>query len=86
MGVTIVRALDSIKPNGIGGMANYPVEFWILRYHIVDSILGKRLTFLAEALLIRVLYKELLPLTGSSDSTQTILRVTAATIAMTTKT
>jgi hypothetical protein len=48
MGVTIVRALNSIKPNGIGGVANNPVEIWILRSHLADSIFGKRLTFLAE--------------------------------------
>ena len=50
MGVTIVRALNSIKPDGIGGVpvANNPVGFWIMRYHHTDSILGKRLTFLAE--------------------------------------
>ena len=46
MGVTVVLALNSIKPNGIGGVANNPVEFWILRHHLADSILGERLTFL----------------------------------------
>ena len=48
MGVTPVRALDSIKPDGIGGVANNPVEFWILRNDTVDRIYSKRLTFLAE--------------------------------------
>ena len=48
MGVTPVRALNSIKPDGIGGVANNPVEFWIQRYHLVDSILGKRITSLAD--------------------------------------
>ena len=48
MGVTPVRALNSIKIDRIGGVANYPVVFWILRNGLGDSILGKRLTFLAE--------------------------------------
>ena len=48
MGVTPVRALNSIKRGGIWRVANNPVPFWILRNDHADSILGKRLTFLAE--------------------------------------
>ena len=48
MGVTPVRALNSIKIGGIGGVANNPVVFRILRFDLVDSILSKRRTFLAE--------------------------------------
>ena len=48
MGVTPVRALNSIKRDGIGGVANNPVEFWILRRGLADSVLGKRFTFLAD--------------------------------------
>jgi hypothetical protein len=48
MGVTPVRSLNSIKRNGIGGVADNPVVIWILRIDIADSILGKSLTFLAE--------------------------------------
>ena len=48
MGVTIVRAFNSIKRGGIGGVANNPVKVWILRYHLGDSILGKLFAFLAE--------------------------------------
>ena len=60
MGVTPVRALNSIKRGGIRGVANNPVEFWILRKDRADSILGKRLTFLAEDFLIKkVHYKGL---------------------------
>ena len=46
MGVTIVRALNSIKIGVIGGVANNPVVVWILRPHLAYSILSKRLTFL----------------------------------------
>ena len=48
MCVTPVLALNSIKPDGMGRVANNPVPFWILRNHFADSILGKRLTFLTE--------------------------------------
>ena len=49
MGVTPVRALNSIKRGGIeGGVANNPIEFWILRIDVADSILGKCGTSLAE--------------------------------------
>ena len=48
MGVAPVRALNSIKSDGIGGVANNPVEFWILRRDLADSILSERLTFLVE--------------------------------------
>ena len=48
MGATPVHALNSIKPDFIGGGANNPVVGWILRYRVADSILGKRRTFLAE--------------------------------------
>ena len=48
MGVTPVLALNSIKPDGIGGVANNPVEFGIPRNHLADSTLGKRFAFLAE--------------------------------------
>jgi hypothetical protein len=68
-------------------VANNPVETWVLRNCLADSILGKHLMFLTEGdLLIRVLYnlKEL-HLTGLSDSTQIILRVMTATIATTIK-
>ena len=48
MGVTPICALNSIKPDGIGGVANNPVEFWILRNGLVDGILGELLTSLAK--------------------------------------
>ena len=48
MGVTPVRTLNAIKSDGIGGVANNPVKFWILCRDLADSILSKRLTFLAE--------------------------------------
>ena len=48
MGLTPVRTLNPIKRDGIGGVANDPVIFWILRKGVTDSILGKRLTFLVE--------------------------------------
>jgi hypothetical protein len=48
MGVTIVLAFNSIKPDGIGGVANNPVEIWKLRFHLADNLLSKGLTFLAE--------------------------------------
>ena len=48
MGVAIVRVLNPIKRGGIGGMTNNPVKVWPLRHHLVDSVLGKRFTFLAE--------------------------------------
>ena len=48
MGVIPVRALNSIKRGGIRGVANHPVEFWILRKGLRDSTFSKRLTFLAE--------------------------------------
>ena len=48
MVVTPVRALNSIKPDGVGRVANYPVEIWIFRHGIGDSILGKRFTSLVE--------------------------------------
>ena len=44
MGVTPVHILNPIKRNGMGGVANNPVEFWVLRNGFVDGILGKRLT------------------------------------------
>ena len=59
MGVTPVLALISIKIDGIGGVANNPVPLRILRNDFGDRILGKRRTFLAERLSIRVLYKVL---------------------------
>ena len=59
MGVTPVCAINSVKRDGIWGMAYNPVEFWILRNGFADSILSKRLTFLAEDFLIIVVYKEL---------------------------
>ena len=49
MGVTPVRALNSIKPGGVRRVANNPVEFWILRNGLANSILSKRLTFLSMA-------------------------------------
>ena len=59
MGVTVVCALSSIKPDGIGGVANNPIPFWILRNGVADGVLGKRLTFLVKRLfLIKVFYKE----------------------------
>ena len=48
MGVTPVCALNSIKPGGIGGVANNPVPFWILRNSVVDGVLGECLTFLVK--------------------------------------
>ena len=48
MSVTPVRALNSIKCGGIGGVANNPVELWILGNHPADSTLSKRRTSLAE--------------------------------------
>ena len=48
MGVTPVLALNSIKPDGIGRVANNPVVFWILRSDRAHSTFSKRLTFLAE--------------------------------------
>ena len=48
MGVTPVSALNSIKRDGIGRVANNPVEFWILRSDLADSTLSKRLTSLAK--------------------------------------
>ena len=59
MGVTPVRALISIKIEVIGRVANNPVPLRILRNDFGDRILGIRLTFLAERLSIRVLYKVL---------------------------
>ena len=65
MGVTPVRALNAIKPDGIGRVANKPVPFWILRSHLADSTLSKLLTFLAEdfnkSVLQGTLYLCLLP-------------------------
>ena len=60
MGITPVRALNSKKVDGIGGVANNPVEFWVLRKGLGDSILGKRLTFLGRKtfFLIKVLYED----------------------------
>ena len=58
MSGTPVRVLNSIKVDGIWGVANNPAEFWILGIKLADSILGKLLAFLAE-LLIKLLYKEL---------------------------
>ena len=48
MGVTPVRAHISFEVEGIGGVANNPVVFWILRNHLADSISSKRLAFLVE--------------------------------------
>ena len=48
MGVTIVLSLNSFKADGIGGVANNPVVFWILRNELADTTFSKRLTFLAE--------------------------------------
>ena len=48
MSKTPVRALNSIKPDGIGGVGNNPVEFWILRDGLADSTLRKPVTFLVE--------------------------------------
>ena len=50
MGVTPIRIFNSIKLNLIGGMANNPVEFGILRNHFADSICCKLLAFLEEYL------------------------------------
>ena len=46
--VTPVRALNSIKRDGIRGVADNPVEIWIIRNGLGDSFLSKRRTFLAE--------------------------------------
>ena len=48
MGVSPVRALNSIKRDGVGGVANNPVECWILRKGLADSTFSKSLTSLAE--------------------------------------
>ena len=48
MGIIPVRALNSIKRSGISGVANNPVEFWILRPGTADGILGELRTFLVE--------------------------------------
>ena len=48
MDVTPVRALNSIKRGRVGGVANNPVPFWILRNDPADGILCKRLASLAE--------------------------------------
>ena len=48
MGITPVRALNSIKIGGIGGVANNPVVVRILRFDLADSVESKLLTFLAE--------------------------------------
>ena len=48
MGITPVRALNSIETGGIGGVANNPVVARILWFDTVDSIYGKLFTFLAE--------------------------------------
>ena len=48
MVVTPVLALNSIKRDGIGRVANNPVQFWIFRNGRVDSIFGKRGTSLEE--------------------------------------
>ena len=48
MVVTPVCALNSIKRDGIGSVANNPVECWIFRNGSVDGILGKRFTSLVE--------------------------------------
>ena len=55
MGVTPVRALNSIKIEVIGGVANNPVPLRIVRKDFDDRTLGIRRTFLAERLSIRVL-------------------------------
>ena len=65
MGVTPVRALISIKIEVIGRVANNPVPLRILRNDFGDSILGKRRTFLAERLSIRVLYDKVLYIIAS---------------------
>ena len=81
MGVIPVRALDSIKRGGIGGVANNPVEFWITRNGLADSTLSKRFTFLAEDFQSKwyTMNSTSLPLTGSSPEIQNTLRPTAAT-------
>ena len=48
MGVTPVPVLGSIKRDGIGRVANNPVEIWVLRKDLADSTLSKRLTFLTD--------------------------------------
>ena len=48
MGVTPVRALNSIKRDGIGRVTNNPVEFRIFRNASADSVLGKRFASLVE--------------------------------------
>ena len=48
MGVTPVRAFNPIKPDGIGGVANNPVEFWIFRKGLADRTFSKRYTFLVK--------------------------------------
>ena len=85
MGVTPVRALISIKIEAIGGMANNPVPLRVLRNEFGDSILGKRLTFLAERLSIEcsMINSTSLPLTGSSSEIHDTLAMTSMTVVMT---
>ena len=69
MRVTPVRALNSIKIDGIRGVANNPVEFWVIENGLGDSSLGKRFTFLAEEFQSKCssMNSTSLPLTGSSS-------------------
>ena len=48
MVVTPVRAHNSIKPDGIGRVADSPVVSWILGRDLVDSTFSKPRAFLAE--------------------------------------
>ena len=65
MCVTPVRALNSIKISGIGGVANNPVVVWILSNGLADSTLGKRRTFLAEDFQLRSSTRNSTPLLAS---------------------
>ena len=85
MGVIPVRTLNSIKRDRIGGVANDPVIFWILRNGLADRILGKRLTFLAENFQSKCSIRNStsLPLTFLLSEIQSIMTTTSTTIAMT---
>ena len=81
MVVTPVRALNSIKRDGIVSVTNNPVEFWIFRNGNVDSILGIRRTSLVEDS-SQMFYKNStsLPLTVLSSTIQIIPATTVASI------
>ena len=88
MGVTPVRALNSIKPDGIWGVENSPVVFWILRIDPDDSTVSKRLTSLAENFQSKCSPRKStsLALTGSFSEINDIAKATPTTIKITNST